>query len=243
MNAPARPHPGVATACARAPLPAFSPLAWSFARDLRLTMRRRGDAMNVLGFYLLASAMFPLAIGPQREWLQRIGPGVIWVAALLAVLLALPRMFEHDHADGTLDAAIASGHPLPLLVAGKLAAAWLVTALPLIALTPLLALAFSLPPQTWGVIVAALALGTPTLLSIGAIAAALALGVKSGQTLVALLCLPLYVPVLVFGAGAVDALLSEQSPMPHLALLGAGMLMSVALAPFVAAQALRISVE
>ena len=218
-------------------------LGWALRRDLKLALRRRSDVMNVLGFFVLACSMFPLAIGPQREWLQRIGPGIIWVAALLAVLLALPRLFEHDHADGTLDGMIASGHPLSLIVAGKLLAAWLVTGLPLIVLTPLLALAFSLPADAVPVMLVSLLLGTPVLLGLGAIAGALTLGLKSGPTLVTLLCLPLYVPVLVFGAGAVEAQSAGLSPLAHLALLGAGMLMVTLTAPPVAAQALRISVE
>jgi len=217
--------------------------AWALRRDLRLAMRRRSDALNVLGFFVLACSMFPLAVGPQREWLMRIGPGVIWVAALLATLLALPLLFEHDHVDGTLDAMLASGRPLPLIVAGKLAAAWLVTALPLIVLTPVLAIAFSLPSDTIPTMLASLLLGTPILLGLGAIAAALTLGLKAGPTLVTLLCLPLYVPVLVFGAGAVEAQASGLSPLAHLALLAAGMLVAALAAPPVAAQALRISVE
>lgn len=217
--------------------------AWALRRDLRLAMRRRSDALNVLGFFVLACSMFPLAIGPQREWLTRIGPGVIWVAALLATMLALPRLFEHDHVDGTLDAMIASGRSLPAIVAGKLVAAWLVTALPLIVLTPVLAIAFSLPDGTLPTMLASLALGTPVLLGLGAIAGALTLGLKAGPTLVTLLCLPLYVPVLVFGAGAVEAQASGLSPHAHLALLGAGMLAVALAAPPVAAQALRISVE
>lgn len=218
-------------------------VGWALRRDLRLALRRPGDGLNVLGFFLLACSMFPLAVGPQREWLARIGPGVVWVAALLAVMLALPRLFEHDHADGTLDAMVASGHPLPLLVAGKLAAAWLVTGLPLIVVAPLLSIAFAMPDGSLPVLLASLALGTPTLLAIGAVAAALTLGLKSGPTLVTLLCLPLYVPVLVFGAGAVEAQASGLSAHAHLSLLGAGMLVAVLLAPLAAAQALRISVE
>ena len=217
--------------------------AWALRRDLRLAMRRRSDALNVLGFFVLACSMFPLAIGPQREWLTRIGPGVIWVAALLATMLALPRLFEHDHVDGTLDAMVASGRSLPAIVAGKLVAAWLVTALPLIVLTPVLSVAFSLPDGTLPTMLASLALGTPVLLGLGAIAGALTLGLKAGPTLVTLLCLPLYVPVLVFGAGAVEAQASGLSPHAHLALLGAGMLAVALAAPPVAAQALRISVE
>jgi heme exporter protein B len=218
-------------------------LAWALRRDLKLALRRRSDVLNVLGFFALACSMFPLAVGPQREWLTRIGPGVIWVAALLATLLALPRLFEHDHVDGTLDAMIASGRPLPMVVAGKLIAAWLVTGLPLIVLTPVLAVAFSLPMDALPVLLASLALGTPILLGLGAIAGALTLGLKAGPTLVTLLCLPLYVPVLVFGAGAVEAQVSGLSPAAHLALLAAGMLVIALAAPPVAAQALRISVE
>jgi heme exporter protein B len=221
----------------------FGTLAWALRRDLRLALRRRSDALNVLGFFALACSMFPLAVGPQREWLTRIGPGVIWVAALLASLLALPRLFEHDHTDGTLDAMIASGRPLPMVVAGKLIAAWLVTGLPLIVLTPVLAVAFSMPMHALPVMLASLALGTPILLGLGAIAGALTLGLKAGPTLVTLLCLPLYVPVLVFGAGAVEAQASGLSPSAHLALLAAGMLVVALAAPPVAAQALRISVE
>jgi heme exporter protein B len=218
-------------------------LAWALRRDLKLALRRRSDALNVLGFFVLACSMFPLAVGPQRDWLQRIGPGVIWVAALLATLLALPRLFEHDHADGTLDAMVASGRPLPLLVAGKLLAAWLVTALPLIVLAPVLAVAFSLPAAAVPILIGSLMLGTPILLGLGAIAAALTLGLKAGPTLVTLLCLPLFVPVLVFGAGAVEAQAAGLAPHAHLALLGAGMLVTALAAPPVAAQALRISVE
>ncbi|MCX7213503.1 MAG: heme exporter protein CcmB [Burkholderiales bacterium] len=221
----------------------FGAIAWAVRRDLKVAMRRRGDILNVLGFFVLACSMFPLAIGPQREWLQRIGPGVIWVAALLSVMLALPRLFEHDHADGTLDAMVASGRPLWALIAGKLIAAWLVTAVPLLALSPALALAFNMPTSTLPVLVGSLVLGTPVLIGIGAITGALALGLKSGPVLMTLLCLPLYVPVLVFGAGAVEAQVAGLSPLAHLALLGAGMLAVLTLAPPVAALALRISVE
>lgn len=218
-------------------------LFWAFRRDLKLALRRRSDVANVLGFFVLACSMFPLAVGPQRELLERIGSGVIWVAALLATLLALPRLFEADQADGTLDALMASGQSLPLLVAGKILAAWVTCALPLIVLSPLLALAFSLPTDSWVILLAALLLGTPVLLGLGAVAAALTLGLRSGPTLVILICLPLYVPVLVFGAGAVEMQASGLSPAGHLSLLGAGMLFVVALAPWVASQALRISIE
>ncbi|MFZ9407162.1 MAG: heme exporter protein CcmB [Burkholderiaceae bacterium] len=221
----------------------LSALRWALARDLSLALRRRADALQVLGFFVLACALFPLAMGPQREWLQRIGPGALWVAALLAVLLALPRLFETDHADGTLEAMLASGQPLAGLMAGKLLAAWLVTGAPLVVISPLLALSFDLPSGLMPLLMLSLLLGTPVLLCIGAIASALTLGLKGGSTLVTLLCLPLYVPVLVFGAGALESSMAGLTAQAHLALLGAGMLVAAAVSPFIAALALRISVE
>jgi heme exporter protein B len=221
----------------------LSALRWALARDLSLALRRRADALQVLGFFVLACALFPLAIGPQREWLQRIGPGALWVAALLAVLLALPRLFETDHADGTLESMLASGQPLPALLAGKMLAAWLVTGAPLVLISPVLALSFDLPGELMPLLMLSLLLGTPILLCIGAIASALTLGLKGGSTLVTLLCLPLYVPVLVFGAGALESSMAGLSAQAHLALLGAGMLVAAVVSPFIAALALRISVE
>ena len=216
---------------------------WALRRELMLALRRRADTLNLIGFFVLACMMFPFAIGPQTDWLARIGPGVIWVAALLALLIAAPRLFEQDHADGSLELMIASGRSLTALVGGKLAATWLVAMLPLVAATPLLALALSLTVEDTLLLMLTLLLGTPTLLAIAAIAAALTLGLRSGAVLVALLCLPLYVPVLIFGAGAVDMARSSLSPTAHLALLAAGMLLSVVGAPPVVALSLRTSVE
>ena len=221
----------------------FSPFAWALRRDLALAFRRKADTLNLLGFFALSCMMFPLAIGPQQTWLQRIGPGVIWVAALLALLLALPRLFEHDHQDGSLEQMLASGRYLPTLVAGKLLAAWLVSAVPLIVLTPLLALSLSLDARSTVLLMVSLLLGTPTLLAIGAVGAALTLGVRGAATLITLLCLPLFVPVLIFGAGAVEMQSAGLSPLPHLALLGAVMLLALASAPFIVALSLRTSLE
>lgn len=217
--------------------------AWALRRELMLAMRRRADTLNLIGFFVLACMMFPFAVGPQTDWLTRIGPGVIWVAALLALLLAAPRLFEQDHADGSLELMIASGRSLTALVGGKLLATWLVSTLPLIAATPLLALALALSAADTGLLMLTLLLGTPTLLAIAAIAAALTLGLRSGAVLVALLCLPLFVPVLIFGAGAVDMARSGLSPTAHLALLAAGMLLSIVGAPTVVALSLKTSVE
>ena len=222
---------------------ALTALRWALRRDLMIALRRKADALQVLGFFVLAAALFPLAIGPQREWLQRIGPGAIWVCALLAVLLALPRLFESDHADGTLESMLASGQPLAGLMAGKMLAAWLVSGAPLVVVSPVLALSFDLPGEFMPLLMLSLLLGTPVLLCIGAIASALTLGLKGGSTLVTLLCLPLYVPVLVFGAGALESSQAGLSAQAHLALLAAGMLITAVASPFVAALALRISVE
>jgi heme exporter protein B len=221
----------------------FSPFAWALRRDLALALRRKADSLQLLGFFVLACMMFPLAIGPQQAWLQRIGPGVIWVAALLALLLALPRLFEHDHQDGSLEQMLASGRSLPALVAGKLLAAWLVSALPLIVISPLLSMSLSLDGHATLLLMVSLLLGTPSLLAIGAIGAALTLGLRGAATLITLLCLPLFVPVLIFGAGAVEMQAAGLSPLAHLALLGAVMLLALASAPFVAALSLRTSME
>lgn len=218
-------------------------LGWALRRDLAIALRRRADSLNLLGFFVMASSMFPLAVGPQREWLQRIGPGVIWVAALLAVLLALPRLFEHDHVDGSLEQMLAADRSLTALVAGKLLATWLVSALPLLVATPLLALAFDLDARTLGLLCLSLALGTPILVGIGGVAAALTLGLRGAATLITLLCLPLFVPALIFGAGAVEMQSAGLSPWPHIALLAAGMLGACVATPPLAALALRVSFE
>lgn len=221
----------------------FSPFTWALRRDLTLALRRRADTLNLIGFFVLSCLMFPLAIGPQQAWLERIAPGVIWVAALLALLLALPRLFEHDHHDGSLEQMLASGCSLPSLVAGKLLATWLVSALPLIVVTPLLAMSMYLDLQSTALLMLSLLVGTPSLLAFGAIGAALTLGVRGAATLITLLCLPLFVPVLIFGAGAVEMQAAGLSPLPHMALLAAVMLLALAGAPFIVALSLRTSLE
>jgi heme exporter protein B len=222
---------------------AFMTLRWALARELQMVRRRPGEVLNLWGFFILTCSMFPLAIGPQREWLQRMGSGVIWVAALLATLLALPRLFADDHLDGSLEAMLASGHSLPAMVAGKLLATWLTTALPLIVISPVLATALALPASWLPVLLGALLLGTPILLGLGAIGAALTLGLPHAQTVLMLVCLPLFVPVLIFGAGSVEALAAGLSPWAHLALLGAGMLLAALAVPPLVAHALRIAME
>lgn len=212
-------------------------------RDLLLAMRRRSDVLTVLLFFVIVVSLFPLGVGPEPGLLRTIAPGVIWVAALLASMLALNRMFAADHADGTLEQMLLSATPLGMIVAAKVAAHWLVSGLPLVLIAPVLALQFDLPQQFFGVLVLSLVLGTPVLSLIGAIGAALTLGLRGGGALLALLVLPLYVPVLVIGAGSLEAAASGLGAGAHLLLLSAFLVVAAAFAPWVIAVALRISVE
>ncbi|WP_457330011.1 heme exporter protein CcmB [Rhizobacter sp. P5_C2] len=212
-------------------------------RDLLLAARRRSEVVTALFFFVVVVSLFPLGIGPEPAMLRRIGPGVLWVAALLATLLGLPRLFASDHADGTLEQMALSPRPFALLVAGKIAAHWLLCGLPLVLLAPLLGLQFNLNPGELQVLMLALLLGTPVLSLIGAIGAALTLGVRGGGTLLALLVLPLYVPTLIFGAGAVEAQSAGLGSSAQLSILGALLALAVFFAPWATTAALRISIE
>jgi len=198
-------------------------------RDLLLAWRRRSDVATAVLFFVIVVSLFPLAIGPEPNLLRAIAPGIIWVAALLACMLSLTRTFESDHADGTLDQMLLAATPLGLIVIARVFAHWLVSALPLVALAPVLALQFDLEPDLLPLLVAALLLGTPVLSLVGAIGAALTLGLRGGGVLLALLVLPLYVPVLIIGAGALDAAAGGLSALPHLLLLAALLVQSVPL--------------
>ncbi|MCG5534835.1 heme exporter protein CcmB [Ectothiorhodospira mobilis] len=212
-------------------------------RDLTLALRQRQDALVVLGFFVMVVSLFPLGVGPDPQLLRSMAPGVLWVAALLATLLSLERLFSEDDRDGTLEQLLLSPRPLPLLVLAKVLAHWVVTGLPLALVSPLLGLQLGLDAGEMGVLLAALLLGTPVLSLVGGIGAALTLGLRSGGVLIALLILPLYVPALVLGAGAVDAALYATSPGPHLSLLGALLLLTLLLAPWATAAALRIMLD
>ena len=212
-------------------------------RDLLLTLRRPAEIATTLFFFIIVASLFPLGIGPQPELLRAIAPGVLWVAALLASLLALPRLFATDHADGTLEQLALAPQPLSLIVFAKLLAHWLTTGLPLTLLAPLIALQFALPASATGVLMLSLALGTPILGAIGAVGAALTLGVRGGGVLTAVLVLPLYIPALIFGAGAVEATLAGLDAGAHLSLLAALMVFTLTFAPWAAAAAVRISLE
>jgi len=212
-------------------------------RDLLLAGRRRSDVLTALFFFVVVASLFPLGVGPERALLKRIGPGVLWVAALLATLLGLPRLFAADHADGTLEQMALSPRSFTLQVLGKVAAHWLLCGLPLVVLAPLLGLQFDLDADTLGVLALSLLIGTPLLSLIGAIGAALTLGVRGGGALLALLVLPLFVPALVFGAGAVEAQAAGLGVQGHLSLLGAMLALALFFAPWALAAALRIALD
>lgn len=212
-------------------------------RDLLLAMRRKSEMLTALFFFVIVTSLFPLGLGPEPALLKKIAPGVIWVAALLATMLGLGRLFAPDHADGTLEQLALSPAPLGLLIAGKIAAHWITTGLPLVLLAPVLGLQYDLEAGALGVLVAALLLGTPLLSLIGAIGAALTLGVRGGGVLISLLVLPLYVPALIFGAGAVEAHISGLGATGHLSLLAALLALAVFFAPWATTAALRIALE
>ena len=216
---------------------------WALARDLKLALRSRAELGVQLLFYVIEVTLFPLATTPERNLLATMGPGVLWVAALLASLLSLPRLFAADHADGTLEQIALSPYPLEALVSGKILAHWLTTGLPVALMAPLLGLQYYMDGESLAVLMAALLLGTPILSLLGAIGAALTLGLRSGGSLLALLILPLYVPILIFGAGAVDSVRAGLGAAANLSLLGAGLLIAVVAAPFAAASAVRIALD
>lgn len=212
-------------------------------RDLLLALRRKSEVLTSLFFFVIVASLFPLGIGPEPALLKKIAPGVLWVAALLSTLLGLPRLFAADHLDGTLEQMALSPSPLALLIAGKILAHWLLCGLPLVLLAPLLGLQFALEGQTLFILSLSLLLGTPLLSLIGAMGAALTLGVRGGGVLLALLVLPLYIPTLIFGAGAVEAQSAGLGVEGHMSLLAALLALAVFFAPWATTAALRIALE
>ena len=212
-------------------------------RDLILAIRRMSDVLTTLIFFVIVVSLFPLGIGTDMDTLRTIAPGIVWVAALLASMLALGRLFNEDFADGTLEQLILTPQPLALLVLSKVAAHWLVTGVPLVLIAPLLGLQYDLPAHALWILVLSLLVGTPVLSLIGAIGAALTLGLRGGGVLISLLVLPLYVPVLIYGAGVVDAGISGLDTQPHFWLLSAFLVVALVLSPPATAAALRISIE
>lgn len=212
-------------------------------RDLLLAFRRRSDVLTTLFFFIIVVSLFPLGVGPETAMLRVMAPGILWVAALLASMLALGRLFAADFADGTLEQMLLSKEPLVIIVIGKVIAHWLVSGLPLVFLAPLLAVQFDLSAPSILVLSLTLLLGTPILSLFGAIGAALTLGVRGGGVLVSLLVLPLYIPVLIFGSGAVAADVAGMGSSAHFYFLAALLAGAAALAPWAASAALRIIVE
>ena len=212
-------------------------------RDLLVAMRRRSDAATALLFFVIVASLFPLGVGAEPNQLRAIGPGVIWVAALLSTMLSLGRLFAADYADGTLEQLALGAAPLGVVVAAKALAHWLVSGLPLVIIAPLIALQYDLERPLYGVLALSLLLGTPVLSLIGAIGAALTLGLRGGGVLISLLVLPLYVPVLILGAGSVAMAAAGLAPSGQLLLLGALLVVSAAFAPWAVAVAVRIGVE
>lgn len=212
-------------------------------RDLLLAARRRSDVATTFFFFIIVVSLFPLGVGPDPNTLRSIAPGVVWVAALLASMLALARLFAGDYADGTLEQLALSPQPLLLLALAKILAHWLTTGLPLVLIAPVLGLQFDLSGAALGIMTLGLLLGTPVLSMIGAVGAALTLGARGAGGLLALLVLPLYIPVLIFGAGAASASMAGMSAGGHLSLLGAFLLIALVLAPWATAAAIRIALE
>ncbi|MCP3666170.1 MAG: heme exporter protein CcmB [Gammaproteobacteria bacterium] len=221
----------------------FSAFRTILIRDLTLALRRRSDIFTTLFFFVVVVTLFPLAIGPELNTLRLIAPGVVWVAALLASMLALERLFLTDFDDGALEQMLLTPQPMSVLVLGKVCAHWLITGLPLVLMSPVLGIQYDLSFDALLSLVISLMLGTPALSLIGAIGAALTLGLRGGGVLVSLLVLPLTIPVLIFGAGAVEADISGMGGQGHLSMLGAILVMSLLLAPLATSAALRISAE
>jgi heme exporter protein B len=212
-------------------------------RDVLQAMRRKSEVLTSVFFFVVAAALFPLGIGPELKTLRLVAPGILWVGALLASMLSLGRMFAADHQDGTLEQMALSQASLTGLVAAKVLAHWLLSGLPLVLLSPLLALLFDLDAAAVGVLVLTLLVGTPLLSLIGSIGAALTLGVRGGDVLLSLLILPLYVPVLVFGAGAVQAQVAGLGASAHVSILMAMLVLAAFFSPWACAAALRIAME
>jgi len=212
-------------------------------RDLTLAIRHRAEILNPLLFFVLVTSLFPLGIGADPKLLQAVGPGIIWVAALLAALLSLEGIFRSDFEDGTLEQFLLSSHPVSVLVIAKVLAHWLITGLPLLVISPLLGVLLGLPGDAIMILLITLALGTPVLSLIGAVGVALTVGLRKGGMILSLLVLPLYVPLLIFAANAVDTAAAGLPVTAHLSLISALLVLSLSLSPLATAAALRISLS
>ncbi len=214
-----------------------------YTRDLRLAMRRRVEALLPVAFFVVAISLFPLGVGPEPQMLRQIAAGVVWVSALLASMLSVASLYGSDHADGSLEQMLLSGQPGVLIAGAKAAAHWTVTGAPLVLIAPLIGLLFDMQARSLATLVAALLLGTPILSLLGGLGAALTLGLRSAGVLLILLILPLTMPALIFGAGAVTAVDAGLSASGHFSLLGALLILTILTAPLATAMALRIALE
>ncbi len=221
----------------------FQAMKAVFARDMKVAFRQRQDLLNPLLFFVMVVTLFPLGVSPEVSFLQEAGAGILWVAALLSVLLSLDHLFRHDFDDGTLEQLVLHPHPLFLLVLAKTLAHWVVTGLPLVLLTPVLGVMVHLNGNSIAILCLTLLIGTPVLSLIGAIGAALTLGLRSAGVLLSLLIIPLYIPVLIFGTGSVAAAAEGAPVSAYIALMAAFLALAVTLAPFAAAAALKISLS
>ena len=221
----------------------FSVFRLVLGRELKLAFRNKDDILNPLLFFMIVISLFPLGIGPEAQLLSRIAPGIIWVAALLATLLSLDRLFKSDFADGSLEQIILSPHPVFLMVLAKVTGHWLVTGLPLIFIAPILAVSLHLDSQGFSALMLTLLLGTPVLSFIGAIGAALTVGVRKGGVLLSLLVLPLYIPLLIFATGAIDTAVMNLPYGGQLAIIAAMLVGALTLAPFAISSALKVSIN
>ena len=212
-------------------------------REVSLALRQKGEVLTPLVFFVVIASLFPLGVGPESALLLRMAPGVLWVSAMLAAMLSLQRLFATDYADGSLEQMALSSTPLGLLVLAKALSHFLLSGLPLVLMAPVLGLQFGLDGRALGILMLTLLLGTPTLSLIGSIGAALTLGVRGAGVLLSLLILPLYIPVLIFGAGAVEADAAGLGMGGHISLLAALLVLSIFFAPLATTTALRISLE
>ena len=224
-------------------LSTFSVLYRIFVRDIQVALRRQSDVAAVFFFFIIAASLFPLGAGSDPKLLSAMAPSVLWVTALLSCMLSLSRMYASDYADGTLEQIMLSNQPMVLIALMKILAHWVLSGLPLVFVAPLIGLQFNLGGAQLQVLAISLFLGTLALSLIGSIGAALTLGIRGTGVLIALLVLPLYIPVLVFGAGAVNAVAIGMSPNGALSLLGAVLAMALVFAPLASAAALRIALE
>jgi heme exporter protein B len=224
-------------------LSTFSVLYRILARDIQVALRRQSDVAAVFFFFIIAASLFPLGSGSDPKLLSAMAPSVLWVTALLSCMLSLSRMYASDYADGTLELTLLSNQPAVLIVLMKILAHWILSGLPLVFVAPLIGLQFNLGSEQLQVLAVSLLMGTLALSLIGSIGAALTLGIRGTGVLIAILVLPLYIPVLVFGAGAVNAVSIGMSPNGALSLLGAVLAMALVFAPLASAVALKIALE